>query len=64
MSRHGQLTPPTYRVFIISLVLALLAVASIFFSIPFIGHYLHAHRFWVLTGAYALLAGGVILRGL
>ncbi|MHB8886484.1 MAG: hypothetical protein ACYC5H_15660 [Methylovirgula sp.] len=64
MSRHGRLTPPTLRVFVISLVLAVLAVGSVFFSVPLIGHYLHAHRFWVVTGAYALLAGGVILRGL
>ena len=64
MSRLGRLMPPTYRVFIISLVLTVLAVASVFFSVPLIGHYVHAHRFWIVTGAYALLAGGIILRGL
>ena len=64
MSRHGRLMPPTTRVFVISLILTVLAVGSVFFSVPIVGHYLRAHRFWIVTGAYALLAGGVILRGL
>lgn len=64
MARHRRLMPPSNLVFIISLALAVLAVASVFFSIPVIGHYLRFHRFWVVTGAYALLAAGVILRGI
>jgi hypothetical protein len=62
MFRYRRLTPPSQLVFIVSLVLAVLAVASVFFSIPVAEHYLRLHRFWVLTGAYALLAAGVLLR--
>ncbi len=62
MFRRSRLTPPSSLVFVISLVLAVLAVASVFVSIPGIGHYVNAHRFWLMTGAYALLAVGVLTR--
>jgi hypothetical protein len=63
MFRHRRLTPPSNAVFVISLILAVVAVLSEFFHIPSIGGYIATHRFWILTAAYALLAAGVILRG-
>jgi hypothetical protein len=61
--RH-RLTPPSNLVFFISLVLAVLAVVSEFFKIPSIGPWVGTHRFWIVTAAYALLAAGVLLRGM
>lgn len=62
MFGNRRLTPPSNIVFVISLILAALAVVSVYFHIPRIGHYVAAHRFWIVTAAYALLAAGVILR--
>ena len=39
--------------FTISLLVALLALVSVFIEIPFVSNY----AFWVLFGAYVLLAG-------
>jgi hypothetical protein len=61
--RH-RLTPPSNLVFLISLVLAVVAVVSEFFKIPSIGPWVHEHKFWIMTAAYALLAAGVLLRGM
>jgi hypothetical protein len=58
-----RLTVPSVPVFIISLVLAVLALISMHFSIPSIGHFVSHYRFWMMTVAYALLLLGV-LRGL
>jgi hypothetical protein len=58
-----RLTVPSMPVFIISLVLAVLALISMQFSIPTIGHFVAHYRFWMMTVAYALLLLGV-LRGL
>lgn len=60
--RRRRLTPPSNLVFVVSLVLAVVAVASVFFAVPFVGHYFRVHGFWIMTGAYALLAAGVILH--
>ncbi len=60
--RSRRLTPPSTLVFAISLILAVLAVASVFFHVPVVGHYFRVHGFWIMTGAYALLAAGVILH--
>ncbi len=59
-----RLTPPTFPVFIISLILAVLAVASLYVHVPIVGHYLVGHRFWVMTAAYVVLFIGVIFDGL
>jgi hypothetical protein len=59
-----RLTPPTFPVFIISLILAVLAVASLYTNVPVIGHYIVAHRFWVMAAAYAILFIGVVFDGL
>lgn len=60
--RNRRLTPPSNLVFIVSLVLAVVAVASVFFHVPVVGHYFRQHGFWIMTGAYALLAAGVLLH--
>ncbi len=59
-----RLTPPTFPVFIISLILAALAIASLYLHIPFVGHYIAPHRFWVMAAAYAILFIGVVFDGL
>jgi len=50
-----KLTPPGAPIFFISLILAVLAVASLYTHVPAVGHYVAAHRFWVMTAAYAAL---------
>ncbi|MEJ2516895.1 MAG: hypothetical protein P8Y82_02555 [Methyloceanibacter sp.] len=49
----------TTMVFVISIVLAILAVLSTFMPLPIIGEY----RFWVAVAAYVILAIGNIFRG-
>jgi hypothetical protein len=44
---------PLQMEFTISLLIALLALVSVFIEIPFVSNY----AFWVLFGAYVLLAG-------
>ena len=58
--RH-RLTPPSTLVFAISMLLAMVTVASMFFAAPVVGHYFRHHALWIMTGAYALLAAGVLL---
>jgi hypothetical protein len=59
--REGEmnLTPPTTVVFIVSLILAALAVIGKFAAIPFITD----HGFWVAVVAYVILAVGNLFRG-
>ena len=59
-----KLTPPTVPILLVSLILAILAVASLYTHIPIVGHYVSVHRFWVLTAAYGALLAGVIFEGL
>ena len=59
-----RLTPPGAPIFFISLILAVLAVASLYTHVPAVGRYVTAHRFWVMTAAYATLLAGVIFDGL
>jgi hypothetical protein len=54
-----NLTPPTTMVFIISLILAALAVIGKFVAIPFITE----QGFWVAVVAYVVLAVGNLFRG-
>ncbi len=72
MSRSGQsgrllagdimpkLNAPTQIVFLISLILALLALIGVFVFIPFVSVY----AFWIAIVAYVVLAAGCILKGL
>ncbi len=62
---HFRLTPPGTLIFFLSLFLAAAAVAAAFhFHVPVIGHYVAAHRFWVLAAAYGVLLAGVVFEGL
>ena len=55
-----NLSPPTTAVFIISVILALLAVIGTFVhTIPLISD----HAFWVAIIAYIVLAVGNVFRG-
>ena len=54
-----NLTPPTTAVFIVSLILAVLAVIGKFATIPFITE----NGFWVAIVAYVVLAVGNLFRG-
>jgi hypothetical protein len=55
-----NLSPPTTAVFIISVVLAVLAIIGTFVAIPFIS----GHAFWVAIVAFIILACGNLFRGL
>lgn len=54
-----NLSAPTTMVFVISIILAILAVLSVFMPMPIIGEY----KFWVAIAAYVILAAGNIFRG-
>ncbi|HUU66042.1 MAG TPA: hypothetical protein VMW57_02015 [Methyloceanibacter sp.] len=54
-----SLSPPTTVVFVISIILALLAIIGNYVAIPFITE----HGFWVAIVAYIILACGNIFRG-
>jgi hypothetical protein len=54
-----NLSPPTTAVFIISVVLAVLAIIGTFVAIPVIS----ANAFWVAIIAYIILAVGNLFRG-
>ena len=55
-----NLSPPTTAVFVISLILAALAIIGKFVAIPFISE----HAFWVAIVAYVILAVGNLFRGI
>ncbi|MBV6486773.1 MAG: hypothetical protein M5U33_04920 [Pseudorhodoplanes sp.] len=55
-----KLNAPTQIVFLISLILALLALIGVFVFIPFVS----AYAFWIAIVAYVVLAAGCILKGL
>ena len=59
-----RLSPPGLPVFLVSFVLAAVAIATLYTHVPFVGHYVSSHRFWVLAAAYAVLLLGVIVDGL
>ena len=54
-----KLSAPKQIVFLISLILAIIAVVSHFVGIPFVSLY----QFWILLAGYVLLALGVVLKG-
>jgi hypothetical protein len=61
---HFRLTPPGTLIFFISLILAAVAVATVYMHVPIVGHYVATHRFWVMTVAYSVLLAGVVFEGL
>jgi len=54
-----NLSPPTTAVFVISLILAVLAIIGTFVTIPLIS----ANAFWVAIIAYIILAVGNVFHG-
>ena len=58
-----RLTPPRLVTFVVSLVVAALAVLSFRWHIPTIGRFVADHRTQVALAAYVILALGVVLRG-
>ncbi|WP_051335295.1 hypothetical protein [Methylocapsa acidiphila] len=59
-----KLTPPGFPIFLLSVILAGVAIATLYTRVPVVGHYVSAHRFWVLASAYAALLAGVLFEGL
>ncbi len=59
-----RLTPPTIPVFLISIVVAVLAVGDIYYHVPSLHGFIAAHRFGMVAVAYLILAAGVIFPGL
>jgi len=59
-----RLSPPGWPVLLVSLLLAGLAIATLYLKVPWVGHYVKSHRFWVFVTAYAILLLGVVLEGL
>jgi hypothetical protein len=59
-----RLTPPTFPVFLIALVLAAASIGSHYTHIPAIGHYVVLHQYWILAAAFAILTLGVLFPGL
>ncbi len=59
-----RLSPPGFPVFLVSVVLAGLAIATLYWRVPMVGSYVSSHRFWVLAAAYLALLLGVIVEGL
>lgn len=55
-----NLSAPTKPIFLISLVLAILAVIGVFAPIPFVS----GNGFWVAIIAYVVLLAGNIAKGL
>ena len=53
-----ELHVPSMWLFLISLVLAVLAVVGLFYSIP----YVTAYAFWVAVAAYVVLAIGNLVK--
>jgi hypothetical protein len=59
-----RLTPPTIPIFLISFLLAGVAIVDLFTHVPSLHGFVAAHRFWILASAYIVLALGVIFPGL
>jgi hypothetical protein len=55
-----RLTAPTTIVFLLSALLAVLALVSLIVPVPFVG----LHRFAFMTGAWAVLMIGTMFKGL
>jgi len=54
-----QLSAPTQVVFIISLILAVLALIGYFVNIPIVTQY----QFWIAIAGYVVLAAGCMMKG-
>ena len=58
------LNAPKVITFVISLILVVVAIASLHMRMPFGAAFVSAHRFWIVVAGYVLLALGCVLRGL
>lgn len=58
------LNAPKVITFVISLVLVVVAVGSLYTRVPAVGAFVTTHRFWIAVAGYVLLALGVLLPGL
>lgn len=61
---HFRLTPPGTLIFCVSLILAVAALATLYTHVPFAGHFIGTHQFWVMAAAYTALLAGVLFEGL
>lgn len=59
-----NLSAPRLVTFLVSLVLVGLAVASLYWRIPYVGRTVVAYRTWFFVGAYVVLALGVTSKSL
>jgi len=59
-----RLSAPKWIGWRLALILAALAIISRYASIPYVGSFVHANEFWVMTAAYGLLFLGTLLKGL
>jgi hypothetical protein len=59
-----RFSPPGWPIFLLSLTMAATALATLYTRVPYVGHYVSAHRFWVLAAAYLVLLAGVVVEGL
>jgi hypothetical protein len=59
-----RLSPPGLPVFLVSLTLAVLAIATFYTHVPVVDHYVRSRRFWVLVAAYVVLLLGVVVEGM
>jgi hypothetical protein len=55
-----RLSAPTQVVFLISLILAIIALVGVFVVIPFVSLY----AFWIAIIAYIVLALGCVMKGI
>jgi hypothetical protein len=62
--RAFGLTPPRFITFLVSLILVIVAVASLYARLPIVGAFINSHRFWIAVAGYAVLMLGVLLRRL
>jgi hypothetical protein len=58
------LTPPRFITFVVSLILVLAGVASLYTRLPVVGAFVNSHRLWIAVAGYVILMLGVLLRGL
>ena len=59
-----KLSAPKFIIWLLALILAALAIASNYISIPVVGSFVKQNDFWVMTAAYGLMFLGTIFKGL
>jgi hypothetical protein len=66
MFRRGGfgLTPPRFITFVVSLILVVAAVLSLYTRLPVVGPFVKSHQLWIAVAGYLILMLGVLLRGL